>query len=78
MGANVVRTGTAIGASTTVNGEFIIPNVPVGGHTVQVTYIGYIGKEISVLVEADKALVLVVSLGFNVIEGEQVRNLTAN
>jgi hypothetical protein len=41
MFCNVIIEGKSIGASTDVNGFFNITNVPVGKHTLFVTYIGY-------------------------------------
>ena len=41
IGANVLISGTTMGASTNENGEFVISNVQVGSHTVRFSYIGY-------------------------------------
>lgn len=41
IGANVLVQGTTMGASTNENGEFTIPNVPIGNHTIRFSYIGY-------------------------------------
>ncbi|MAD50184.1 MAG: TonB-dependent receptor [Flavobacteriales bacterium] len=41
MFCNVIIEGKSIGASTDVNGFFNITNVPVGKHTLFVTYVGY-------------------------------------
>ncbi|MCB0300985.1 MAG: carboxypeptidase-like regulatory domain-containing protein, partial [Calditrichaeota bacterium] len=41
IGANVVVTGTKLGASTDADGVFIIENVPVGTYEVSVFYVGY-------------------------------------
>jgi outer membrane receptor protein involved in Fe transport len=40
-GANVVVDGTTLGASSDLNGEYVILNVPVGGYTLKCTFIGY-------------------------------------
>jgi outer membrane receptor protein involved in Fe transport len=40
-GANILVEGTTLGASTDLNGEYVILNVPVGGYTVKATFIGY-------------------------------------
>ncbi len=40
-GANVLIIGTTTGASTNVEGEFEILNVPVGTHTLRFSFIGY-------------------------------------
>jgi outer membrane receptor protein involved in Fe transport len=41
IGANVVLEGTNLGASTDINGEYIILSVPPGAYTVRASYIGY-------------------------------------
>ena len=41
IGANVVLDGTNLGASTDINGEYIILSVPPGVYTVRGSYIGY-------------------------------------
>ncbi len=40
-GANVFLVGTSLGASTGLNGRFMIKDVPPGSYTVRTTYIGY-------------------------------------
>ena len=40
-GVNVVVEGTRLGASTDVDGFFVILNVPVGTHNVKFNYVGY-------------------------------------
>ncbi|MCC6936762.1 MAG: TonB-dependent receptor [Flavobacteriales bacterium] len=47
---NVVLKGTTTGAATDVNGYFSIPKVPVGKHTLQVSYIGFESLEQEVTV----------------------------
>ncbi len=46
-GANVVIEGTTLGASTDLNGDYVILNVPVAGYTVKCTFIGYRSVAIS-------------------------------
>ena len=41
VGANISVQGTAIGAASDVNGEFIIVNVPPGLYTITSAYVGY-------------------------------------
>lgn len=41
VGATVLLDGTSLGASTDINGEYVILNVPAGTYTVKVTYVGY-------------------------------------
>ncbi|HWP81955.1 MAG TPA: TonB-dependent receptor [Bacteroidota bacterium] len=41
IGANVVIDGTSLGASTDLNGDYIILSIPPGTYTVKASYIGY-------------------------------------
>ena len=41
VGVNVVIEKTELGAATDLEGEFIVPFVPVGMHTITVSYLGY-------------------------------------
>src|SRR5262245_15132338 len=41
IGASVVVDGTTLGASTDINGDYIVLSVPPGAYTVKVSYIGY-------------------------------------
>ncbi len=47
IGANVIIDGTSLGASTDINGEYIILSVPPGVYTVKASYIGYAAVTIS-------------------------------
>src|SRR5208283_3368397 len=40
-GATVVLVGTSLGASTDVDGKYVVRNVPPGPYTIRATYIGY-------------------------------------
>jgi TonB-dependent receptor len=40
-GANVLLTGTGMGATTDMAGKYMVRNVPEGSYTLRVTYIGY-------------------------------------
>ncbi len=53
-GVNILLVGTTLGASTDHDGYYVIVNVPVGLHELQVSYIGY--KEI--LIKNIRVLVL--------------------
>ncbi len=47
IGANVVIEGTSFGASTNIDGEYIILNVEAGTYVMRANYIGYAGQVIS-------------------------------
>ena len=71
-GANVLLVTTSLGASTDVNGKFVIRNVPPGSYTLRATYIGYQQKEISIEVTEGEVLkqdIRLVAIG---IEGQEV------
>lgn len=74
-GANIVVPGSdpLIGASTDPDGRFRIEKVPVGRHTFQVTFMGYLPTVLSnIVVDAGKEVVLNVSLTESVTELESV------
>lgn len=52
-GANILIVGTSIGAASNLNGEYVLPKVPVGEYTLRVSYIGYEQLEVRVKVLAD-------------------------
>lgn len=61
-GANVLISGTMLGAATDLDGRFDIPNIPLGNQELVITAIGYTRKEMSVQVVAGKTEDLWVSL----------------
>ncbi|MDQ3394712.1 MAG: TonB-dependent receptor, partial [Bacteroidota bacterium] len=46
IGANVIIEGTALGASTDLNGNYTIDNIPPGHYNLVISYISYISKKI--------------------------------
>ena len=75
IGANIVVKDSQpfMGASTDLDGNFKLPNVTVGRHTLLVSYMGYEGKTVSnVLIGAGKELVLEIGLQESFIEMEVV------
>ncbi len=55
-GASVLVKGTSIGASTDLNGSFIVYNAPAGSQTLVVTYVGYVSATVDVNVPEDGTL----------------------
>jgi len=51
---NVYLKGTTYGASTNVNGHYVISKVPVGDYTLTVTYLGYDTLQFPITVQAGK------------------------
>jgi TonB-dependent receptor len=71
-GANIVVVGTSIGASTDLEGKFVIPNVPEGTQTLRVSYIGYLAVTRSVTILANSPLEENFRLVAQAITGETV------
>lgn len=72
IGANVFIKGTTRGTATNLNGEFIIPSIPIGKHILVASYLGYTNKEIVVNVEENRTSELTLQLDFIVVKGEEV------
>lgn len=71
--ANVIVIGTNLGTSTDLEGNFIIRNIPVGNHSLKVSYIGYTEKVIEIVVSANKKTEINLVLQYGeAIEGEEV------
>ena len=69
VGANVVIQGTITGASTDIDGNFLINNLEVGTYTLQVSYVAYKTHIIpNVVVETAKRTVLDIQLAEDVSE----------
>lgn len=55
-GATVLVKGTSIGASTDLDGEYLIHNVPTGDQTIVVSYIGYVSITVTVNIPEDQTV----------------------
>lgn len=71
-GANVVIAGSSRGAATDVEGRYSISAVPVGTHTVVVSYIGYVSRQQSVTVGAGETVVLDFAISWEGVTGEEI------
>jgi len=71
-GANVIIQGTTLGAATDFDGAYLIRNIPVGTHTLVVSYIGYQKKSIEINIIENRTLEQNVTLKLNAIEGQEV------
>jgi len=71
-GANVLIKGTSLGAACNLDGEYIIRNIPVGKHTITVSYIGYESQTIDVEIQANKTLLQNFYLKLTTIEGQDI------
>ena len=73
IGVNVVIKGTALGAATDENGDFIILNIPAKTFIVSASYIGYKTTTMTdVRVNADRTTTVNFSLEVSAVEGEEV------
>ena len=72
VGANIYFMGTSIGASTNLEGEYVIKNIPEGNYTVKVSYIGYVSKETEVTIQPNKSTLLDVTLVPDVLQREEI------
>ncbi|MDW3646836.1 MAG: TonB-dependent receptor [Bacteroidia bacterium] len=70
--ANVRLEGTSLGASTDVEGAFIIQRVPAGDYNLITTYIGYIDQKTPVTVVAGTPLKIKVELEYAGVQTEEV------
>ena len=71
-GATVLVKGTSIGASTDLNGAFVIHGVPSGDQTIVVSYIGYVVSNEVVNVPSDQTLEKDFYLTATAIQGKTV------
>ncbi len=56
-GANVLLVGTGLGASTTLDGKYVIRNVPPGSYTIRTTYVGYRTVSLPIQISEEKPAV---------------------
>ena len=73
IGVNVVVVGTQLGASTDLEGNFIIKKVPVGKYQLRFDYIGYTSvMKTDVVVKTSRQTVLNAQMQETLLEGEAV------
>ncbi len=71
-GANVLVKGTSIGASSDINGNYVIRGVPVGPQTLLVSYVGYKSTSIGITLKEDEQLQQDVYMEPTTLTGETV------
>jgi len=71
-GANVRLEGTGLGASTALDGKYVITRIPPGTYTLSVKYIGYVSKHIAIEVKPGEEIARNFSLTPEVLEGETI------
>lgn len=72
IGANVVLTGTTLGAVTDLEGNYIIRNVPEGKYTVAVRYVGYKGQTKEATITANATVSLDFALAVTAVQMDEV------
>lgn len=72
VGANIVIQGTALGAATGINGNFVIRNVPIGTYTLGVTFIGYDEASAQVQVTSGAITTVNIELQEQIISGATI------
>ncbi|HLE56405.1 MAG TPA: carboxypeptidase-like regulatory domain-containing protein, partial [Rhodothermia bacterium] len=71
-GAHVLIVGSSMGTATALDGSFAIPAVPSGRHTLRVTYIGYLTREIPIDVPTTGTVHVDIELDWEGMTGEEV------
>jgi len=71
-GANVQVKNTGLGASTNLDGKFVIHGVPAGNQTIVVSYIGYVKLTVDVMVPENGSLDQDFNLTAQALQGETV------
>ena len=71
-GATVLIKGTSVGASTDLNGDYIIHDAPAGQQTIVVSYVGYTPTTISVSIPGNATLQQDFSLEATAVQGKVV------
>jgi len=72
IGANVIIQGTTLGAATDLDGNFTVRGIPVGKHTLRVSYIGYVPIVVEVEIIANRTIEENFYLDPETIEGQTV------
>ena len=68
-----IQTNTNYGASTDIEGEFIIKNVPLGEYTLKAMYIGYKNKETPISIDEDRSYAFDIKLDISEIALEETK-----
>ncbi|HUF10144.1 MAG TPA: carboxypeptidase-like regulatory domain-containing protein, partial [Rhodothermales bacterium] len=71
-GAHVLIVGTSMGTATSLDGTFTMPAVPSGSHTLRVTYIGYLTRQIPIEVPTTGTVHVDIELDWEGMTGDEV------
>jgi outer membrane receptor protein involved in Fe transport len=73
IGANVLLVGTSLGATTDIDGRYIIKNVPAGTYALRISYVSYVTKTITdIAVKAGATTALNVNLTSATVQTDEV------
>jgi TonB-dependent receptor len=72
IGANIYITGTSLGSSSNIEGNYKITGIPAGKYTLKVSYVGYKAREYTIEIESGKAKYLNLVILPDVIEGQEI------
>ncbi len=73
VGANVLILGTTHGATTDIDGKYVVRNIPPGAHSVRISFVGYTAKTVTgVQIDAGRTAELNVSLAATAVEADEV------
>lgn len=72
-GASVAVEGTTRGATTDIDGEFFVLNLPIGTYSVRISTIGFVAQVVQgVTIESEQTTELTIRLSETVLEGKEV------
>lgn len=73
VGVNVIITGTQLGASTDLEGVFIIANLEPASYNLEIIHVGYVTlKKNNVVVNPGRSTVVEYKMSENILEGESI------
>ena len=72
IGTSILIEGTSLGASTDLNGEYVIPNITAGTYTMKIRYLGYKELEQTIELKSGETLELNIELEAQSIMGEEI------
>lgn len=73
VGANVIIAGTNKGASTDIDGRYVIRNIEPGEYTLLFRYIGFESKDLDIIVQPGETVTINMELSATYIEGEEIQ-----
>jgi TonB-dependent receptor len=73
IGANIILKGTSYGTTTDINGVYDFrKQIPEGEYIVQCSYIGYLTKELPVVIKNDDVVLIDFALEFDAVMGAEI------